>query len=77
MGIGLIVGPLVGGQLLFSGVNIAIPHGLVGIFVLSVALALLVCAILTFFATLIVVGVQRNLNSHCVLRPVSEHHVSN
>ena len=54
-GIGWIVGPLVGGQLLFSGVNIAIPHGLVGIFVLSVALVLLVCAILTFVATLIVV----------------------
>lgn len=38
-GIGWIVGPLVGGQLLFSGVNIAIPYALVGIFVLSVALA--------------------------------------
>ena len=36
-GIGWIVGPLVGGQLLFSGVNIAIPYALVGIFVLSVA----------------------------------------
>ena len=54
-GIGWIVGPLVGGQLLFSGVNIAIPHGLVGIFVLAVALVLLACAILTFVATLIVV----------------------
>ena len=54
-GIGWIVGPLVGGQLLFSGVNIAIPYVLVGIFVLSVALVLLVCAILTFVATLIVV----------------------
>ena len=54
-GIGWIVGPLVGGQLLFSGVNIAIPYALVGIFVLSVALVLLVCAILTFIATLIVV----------------------
>ena len=30
----------VGGQLLFSGVNIAIPYALVGIFVLSVALVL-------------------------------------
>ena len=39
-GIGWIVGPLVGGQLLFSGVNIAIPYALVGIFVLSVALIL-------------------------------------
>lgn len=54
-GIGWIVGPLVGGQLLFSGVNIAIPYALVGIFVLSVALVLLICAILTFVATLIVV----------------------
>ena len=88
-GIGWIVGPLVGGQLLFSGVNIAIPYALVGIFVLAVALILsritlpdprraheadtnemveekpmrvmafgfgmLVCAILTFVATLIVV----------------------
>lgn len=54
-GIGWIVGPLVGGQLLFTGVNIAIPYALVGIFVLSVALVLLVCAILTFVATLIVV----------------------
>ena len=54
-GIGWIVGPLVGGQLLFSGVNIAIPYALVGIFVLFVALVLLVCAILTFVATLIVV----------------------
>lgn len=54
-GIGWIVGPLVGGQLLFSGVNIAIPYALVGIFVLSVALVLLVCAILTFVTTLIVV----------------------
>lgn len=54
-GIGWIVGPLVGGQLLFSGVNIAIPYALVGIFVLSVSLVLLVCAILTFVATLIVV----------------------
>ena len=40
VGIGWIVGPLVGGQLLFSGVNIAIPYALVGIFVLSVALVL-------------------------------------
>ena len=39
-GIGWIVGPLVGGQLLFSGVNIAIPYAMVGIFVLSVALVL-------------------------------------
>ena len=39
-GIGWIVGPLVGGQLLFSGVKIAIPYGLGGIFVLSVALVL-------------------------------------
>ena len=39
-GIGWIVGPLVGGQLLFSGVNIAIPYAMVGIFVLSVALIL-------------------------------------
>lgn len=54
-GIGWIVGPLVGGQLLFSGVNIAILYALVGIFVLSVALVLRVCAILTFVATLIVV----------------------
>ena len=88
-GIGWIVGPLVGGQLLFSGVNIAIPYALVGIFVLAVALVLsriklpdprrahevdtnekveekpmrvmafgfgmLVCAILTFVAILIVV----------------------
>ena len=54
-GIGWIVGPLVGGQILFSGVNIAIPYALVGIFVLAVALVLLVCAILTFVATLIVV----------------------
>ena len=54
-GIGWIVGPLVGGQLLFSGVNIAIPYALVGIFVLAVALVLLACAILTFVATLIVV----------------------
>ena len=54
-GIGWIVGPLVGGQLLFTGVNIAIPYALVGIFVLAVALVLLVCAILTFVATLIVV----------------------
>ena len=34
------MGPLVGGQLLFSGVNIAIPYALVGIFVLAVALVL-------------------------------------
>lgn len=76
-GIGWIVGPLVGGQLLFSGVNIAIPYALVGIFVLSVALVLLVCAILTFVATLIVVVCSGTL-SHCVFRPVSgrEHHVS-
>ena len=41
-------------------------------------LVLLVCAILTFVATLIVVVCSRNLISHCVLRPVSgrEHHVS-
>ena len=39
-GIGWIVGPLVGGQLLFSGVNIAIPYALVGIFVFAVALVL-------------------------------------
>ena len=39
-GIGWIVGPLVGGQLLFSGVNIAVPYALVGIFVLAVALVL-------------------------------------
>ena len=39
-GIGWIVGPLVGGQLLFSGVNIAIPYALMGIFVLAVALVL-------------------------------------
>ena len=39
-GIGWVVGPLVGGQLLFSGVNIAIPYALVGIFVLAVALVL-------------------------------------
>ena len=39
-GIGWIVGPLVGGQLLFSDVNIAIPYALVGIFVLAVALIL-------------------------------------
>ena len=39
-GIGWIVGPLVGGQLQFSGVNIAIPYALVGIFVLAVALVL-------------------------------------
>ena len=31
---------MVGGQLLFSGVNIAIPYALVGIFVLAVALVL-------------------------------------
>lgn len=37
-GIGWIVGPLVGGQLLFSGVNIAVPYAIVGIFVLMVAL---------------------------------------
>lgn len=61
-GIGWIVGPLVGGQLLFSGVNIAIPYALVGIFVLSVALVLLVCAILTFVATLIVLVCSSTLS---------------
>ena len=38
-GIGWIVGPLVGGQLLFTGVSIAIPYAIVGIFVLFVARA--------------------------------------
>lgn len=61
-GIGWIVGPLVGGQLLFSGVNIAIPYALVGIFVLAVALVLLACAILTFVATLIVVECNGTLS---------------
>ena len=61
-GIGWIVGPLVGGQILFSGVNIAIPYALVGIFVLAVALVLLVCAILTFIATLIVVACSGTLS---------------
>ncbi len=37
-GIGWIVGPLVGGQLLFTGVSIAVPYAVVGIFVLLVAL---------------------------------------
>ncbi len=37
-GVGWIVGPLVGGQLLFSGVSIAVPYACVGIFVLIVAL---------------------------------------
>lgn len=37
-GVGWIVGPLVGGQLLFSGVSIAVPYACVGIFVLVVAL---------------------------------------
>lgn len=37
-GIGWIVGPLVGGQLLFTGVSIAVPYAVVGIFVLVVAL---------------------------------------
>lgn len=37
-GIGWIVGPLVGGQLLFTGVSIAVPYAVVGIFVLAVAL---------------------------------------
>lgn len=37
-GIGWIVGPLVGGQLLFTGVSIAVPYAIVGIFVLTVAL---------------------------------------
>ena len=37
-GIGWIVGPLVGGQLLFTGVDIAVPYTVVGIFVLSVAI---------------------------------------
>ena len=36
-GIGWIAGPLAGGQLLFSGVDIAVPYTVVGIFVLSVA----------------------------------------
>jgi len=36
-GIGWIFGPLVGGQLLFSGVSISIPYTIVGIFVLIVA----------------------------------------
>lgn len=36
-GIGWIVGPLVGGQLLFTGVSIAVPYAIVGIFVLVVA----------------------------------------
>ena len=39
-GIGWIVGPLVGGQLLFTGVSIAIPYAIVGIFVLFVAFLL-------------------------------------
>ncbi len=37
-GVGWILGPLVGGQLLFSGVSIAVPYACVGIFVLIVAL---------------------------------------
>lgn len=37
-GIGWIVGPLVGGQLLFTGVDIAVPYTIVGVFVLTVAL---------------------------------------
>ncbi len=37
-GIGWILGPLVGGQLLFSGVSIAVPYAVVGVFVLLVAL---------------------------------------
>lgn len=37
-GIGWIVGPLVGGQLLFTGVSIAVPYAVVGVFVLTVAL---------------------------------------
>lgn len=36
-GVGWIVGPLVGGQLLFSGVSIAVPYAIVGVFVLAVA----------------------------------------
>lgn len=36
-GIGWIIGPLVGGQLLFSGVSIAVPYAVVGVFVLAVA----------------------------------------
>lgn len=36
-GIGWIVGPLVGGQLLFTGVSIAVPYAIVGILVLVVA----------------------------------------
>ena len=38
-GIGWIVGPLVGGQLLFTGVSIAVPYAVVGILVLVVAFA--------------------------------------
>lgn len=37
-GLGWIVGPLVGGQLLFSGVSIALPYAIVGVVVLVVAL---------------------------------------
>ncbi len=40
-GVGWILGPLVGGQLLFSGVSIAVPYACVGIFVLMVALVFL------------------------------------
>lgn len=36
-GIGWIIGPLVGGQLLLTGVSIAVPYAIVGIFVLTVA----------------------------------------
>ncbi|MDE6634190.1 MAG: MFS transporter, partial [Bacteroidaceae bacterium] len=37
-GLGWIVGPLVGGQLLFSGASIALPYAIVGVVVLLVAL---------------------------------------
>lgn len=40
-GVGWILGLLVGGQLLFSGVSIAVPYACVGIFVLMVALVFL------------------------------------
>ena len=38
-GIGWIVGPLVGGQLLFDGTSIAVPYAIVGLLVLTVAFA--------------------------------------
>ena len=38
-GIGWIVGPLVGGQLLFDGTSIAVPYAIVGLLVLAVAFA--------------------------------------